>query len=132
MTVFTSAKKGEKAAKPAIAVVIGRNVKTVSRMLQKAEEKAQVTEGEDFVSAERALIQLENAITKLERTVRRLESPGELEHLTKSLTSKRMSTLIREGRKETSRERLLDTFNLITQRCRTSPWPRPCPLPAGE
>lgn len=88
--------KNEKAAKPAVAMVIGRSLKTVNRMLQKQLQENE--QNQSLLELEKAITKIEGAITHFERAAKGFDSPELLEALSKKLNQKLKVTL-RQTRK---------------------------------
>lgn len=94
-------KKGEKPLKPALAVIIGKSVKTVERLLKKNKQ-------EGLFDAEPRNTELLKALTLLESAIKRVESyrslpdeePSSTDELVAELSRKKLHRLIKKVRME--------------------------------
>lgn len=94
-------KKGEKPLKPALAVIIGKSVKTVERLLKKNKQ-------EGLGEIEPQKVELLKALTLLESAIKRVESyrslpdeePSSTDELVAELSRKKLHRLIKKVRME--------------------------------
>jgi ParB family chromosome partitioning protein len=94
-------KKGEKPLKPALAVVIGKSVKTVERLLKKNEQEASGEPEHHNIELLKALTMLESAITRIvSHKSSQEEDPSATDELAEDLSRTKLHRLIRRARAE--------------------------------
>jgi ParB family chromosome partitioning protein len=94
-------KKGEKPLKPALAVVIGKSVKTVERLLKKNEQEASGEPEHHNIELLKALTMLESAITRIVSYKGSQEDEhSATDELVEELSRKKLHRLIRRARAE--------------------------------
>ena len=87
---------GEKAARPALAAIIGKSLRTVRRMLAEVNNEANATESPSKLTQLIVSVSnLERALDKLQRAACEVEElPEEVEELMKALSGRRLQTKI--------------------------------------